>query len=119
MTALGTGIAQVLDFLPGIANVISPQTYHARRISAAGVVYVQQRCQYPVSQGMPVPIAYGRLFVGSAVLSSGLDVDQKQHDTDSNTFKALVAAKAVAVTTAVVRRLTTLCSRFSLPMFWT
>ena len=29
-------------------------------------------------QGMPVPIAYGRLFVGSAVLSSGLDVDQVQ-----------------------------------------
>jgi predicted phage tail protein len=27
-------------------------------------------------QGLPVPIAYGRLFVGSAVLSSGLDVDQ-------------------------------------------
>ena len=29
-------------------------------------------------QGMPCPIAYGRLFVGSAVLSSGLDVDQVQ-----------------------------------------
>jgi len=27
-------------------------------------------------QGLPVPIAYGRVFVGSAVLSSGLDVDQ-------------------------------------------
>jgi len=24
---------------------------------------------------LPVPIAYGRLFVGSAVLSSGLDTD--------------------------------------------
>ena len=32
-------------------------------------------------QGMPVPIAYGRVFVGSAVLSSGLDVDQNRHDT--------------------------------------
>jgi predicted phage tail protein len=27
-------------------------------------------------QGMPVPIVYGRAFVGSAVLSSGLDVAQ-------------------------------------------
>jgi len=27
---------------------------------------------------LPVPIAYGRVFVGSAVLSSGLDVDQVQ-----------------------------------------
>lgn len=26
--------------------------------------------------GTPVPIAYGRVFVGSAVISSGLDVDQ-------------------------------------------
>ena len=29
-----------------------------------------------VRQGVPVPIAYGRVFVGSAVISSGLDVDQ-------------------------------------------
>lgn len=29
-----------------------------------------------VRQGMPVPIAYGRVFVGSAVISAGLDVDQ-------------------------------------------
>jgi predicted phage tail protein len=27
-------------------------------------------------QGLPVPIVYGRAYVGSAVLSSGLDVDQ-------------------------------------------
>jgi predicted phage tail protein len=27
-------------------------------------------------QGVPVPIAYGRVFVGSAVISAGLDVDQ-------------------------------------------
>ena len=31
-----------------------------------------------VRQGMPVPIAYGRVFVGSAVISAGLDVDQVQ-----------------------------------------
>ena len=27
-------------------------------------------------QGLPVPIAYGRVYAGSAVISSGLDVDQ-------------------------------------------
>ena len=27
-------------------------------------------------QGMPVPVCYGRAYVGSAVISSGLDVDQ-------------------------------------------
>ena len=29
-----------------------------------------------VQQGMPVPIVYGRAYIGSAVISSGLDVDQ-------------------------------------------
>jgi predicted phage tail protein len=29
-----------------------------------------------VQQGMPVPICYGRCYIGSAVISSGLDVDQ-------------------------------------------
>jgi predicted phage tail protein len=29
-----------------------------------------------VQQGLPVPICYGRAFIGSAVISSGLDVDQ-------------------------------------------
>jgi predicted phage tail protein len=27
-------------------------------------------------QGLPVPIIYGRCFVGSAVISVGIDVDQ-------------------------------------------
>jgi predicted phage tail protein len=29
-----------------------------------------------VQQGLPVPICYGRAYIGSAVISSGLDVDQ-------------------------------------------
>ena len=29
-----------------------------------------------VQQGMPVPVCYGRCYIGSAVISSGLDVDQ-------------------------------------------
>ena len=29
-----------------------------------------------VNQGLPVPVCYGRCFIGSAVISSGLDVDQ-------------------------------------------
>ena len=37
--------------------------------SFSGIVNTSQ-------QGMPVPIVYGRAFVGSAVLSSGLDVAQ-------------------------------------------
>jgi predicted phage tail protein len=37
--------------------------------SFSGIVNTSQ-------QGMPVPIVYGRVFTGSAVLSSGLDVAQ-------------------------------------------
>ena len=66
--------------LSGIATAISPQpdldstldeSVQLESFTFSNVVNTQR-------QGMPVPIAYGRLFVGSAVLSSGLDVDQVQ-----------------------------------------
>ena len=66
--------------LSGIAQAISPQpeldstldeSVQLESFTFSNVVNTQR-------QGMPVPIAYGRLFVGSAVLSSGLDVDQVQ-----------------------------------------
>jgi len=71
------GLALVLS---GIATAISPQpelnstldeSVQLESFTFSNVVNTQR-------QGMPVPIAYGRLFVGSAVLSSGLDVDQVQ-----------------------------------------
>jgi len=70
------GIALVLG---GIAQSISPQpeppslddSVQLESFTFSNVVNTAR-------QGMPVPIAYGRLFVGSAVLSSGLDVDQVQ-----------------------------------------
>ena len=71
------GLALVLS---GIATAISPQpelnstldeSVQLESFSFSNVVNTSR-------QGMPCPIAYGRLFVGSAVLSSGLDVDQVQ-----------------------------------------
>ena len=71
------GIALVLG---GIAQAISPQpepdsaldeSVQLESFTFSNVVNTSR-------QGMPVPIAYGRLFVGSGVLSSGLDVDQVQ-----------------------------------------
>ena len=71
------GVALVLS---GVAQAISPQpdldstldeSVQLESFTFSNVVNTQR-------QGMPVPIAYGRLFVGSAVLSSGLDVDQVQ-----------------------------------------
>ena len=66
--------------LSGIATAISPQptlnstldeSVQLESFTFSNVVNTSR-------QGMPCPIAYGRLFVGSAVLSSGLDVDQVQ-----------------------------------------
>ena len=65
--------------LKGIATAISPQpnldstldeSVQLESFTFSNVVNTSK-------QGLPVPIAYGRVFVGSAVLSSGLDVDQQ------------------------------------------
>lgn len=61
----------------GIAQSISPQpevtqfdeSAQLESFSFSNVVNTSK-------QGLPVPIAYGRVFVGSAIISSGLDVDE-------------------------------------------
>ena len=76
--ALG-GIGASL-ILGGVAQMISPQPNmgaltsgrEAARLESftfSGIVNTSK-------QGLPIPVAYGRVFVGSAVISSGLDVDQ-------------------------------------------
>ena len=68
--------------LKGIATAISPQPElsgledgpEAARLESFSISNVVNTSR----QGLPVPIAYGRVFVGSAVLSSGLDVDQRR-----------------------------------------
>ena len=78
-TVVGSvGISLVLG---GIAQAISPQpnTGLERSEEAAKLEsFLFSNVVNTARQGMPVPIAYGRVFVGSAVLSSALDVDQKQ-----------------------------------------
>ena len=70
---LGAGLV-----LQGIAQIISPmnplgfesgkEAAKLNNMSFSGVVNTAR-------QGLPVPIAYGRVFAGSVVISSGLDVD--------------------------------------------
>ncbi len=66
--------------LSGVSQMISPtpklpgltERNEATRLesdSFSGIVNTTR-------QGVPVPIAYGRVFVGAAVISAGLDVDQ-------------------------------------------
>jgi predicted phage tail protein len=71
------GLALVLG---GIAQALSPQPQLNSTLDEAVQLesFTFSNVLNTSKQGMPVPIAYGRLFVGSAVLSSGLDVDQVQ-----------------------------------------
>lgn len=75
---IGAGLA-----LTGVAQIISPtppsglELKEANRIqnfSFSGITNTSQ-------QGLAVPIAYGRVVVGSAVISSGFDVDHSARET--------------------------------------
>ena len=67
-----TGIAQAISPQPSLSSLESgPEAAQLESFSISNVVQTTR-------QGLPVPIAYGRVFVGSAVISSGLDVDQKR-----------------------------------------
>lgn len=75
----GLGASLVLG---GIAQAISPSsvqstsTFERGRDAAKMESFTFSGIVNTAKQGLPVPIVYGRCFVGSAVLSSGLDVDQ-------------------------------------------
>ena len=70
------GIALTLG---GIATALSPQPQPPSLDEAVQLEsFTFSNVVNTSRQGMACPIAYGRLFVGSAVLSSGLDVDQVQ-----------------------------------------
>ena len=78
--AIAAGNIGAFLVLTGVAQAISPQpelnstldeSVQLESFTFSNVVNTSR-------QGMPCPIAYGRVFVGSAVLSSGLDVDQVQ-----------------------------------------
>jgi len=66
------GVAQALSPAPVQSTTVTERGRDAAKFESftfSGIVNTAK-------QGLPVPIAYGRVFVGSAVLSSGLDVDQ-------------------------------------------
>jgi predicted phage tail protein len=64
----------------GIAQLISPQqTYSSTergKDAARFESFTFSGITNTAQQGLPVPICYGRTYIGSAVISSGLDVDQ-------------------------------------------
>ena len=66
--------------LGGVAQLISPQqTYSSTergKEAARFESFTFSGITNTAQQGLPVSICYGRAFIGSAVISSGLDVDQ-------------------------------------------
>ena len=76
--AIAAGNIGVFLVLSGVAQAISPQPdVPSLDESAQLESFTFSNVVNTSKQGLPVPIAYGRVFVGSAVLSSGLDVDQQ------------------------------------------
>tara|TARA_R110002012_G_scaffold92472_1_gene224555 strand:- start:6288 stop:6917 length:630 start_codon:yes stop_codon:yes gene_type:complete len=73
--AAAAGTIGIGLMLTGVAQMLSPVPKPPREASKlesnsfSGIANTSR-------QGVPVPIAYGRVFVGSAVVSAGLDVDQ-------------------------------------------
>jgi predicted phage tail protein len=64
------GVAQLISPMPSWVGFTSgKEAARLESFSFSGIVNTSK-------QGMAVPICYGRAFVGSAVISSGLDVDQ-------------------------------------------
>ena len=69
-----TGVAQAISPSPALSSVgfLTERGGDAAKFesfSFSGVVNTSK-------QGLPVPVAYGRVYAGSAVISSGFDVDQ-------------------------------------------
>jgi len=62
------GIAQSISPQPSLDSTLD-ESAQLESFSFSNVVNTSK-------QGLPVPIAYGRVFVGSAIISSGLDVDE-------------------------------------------
>ena len=78
--ASAVGFLGVSLVIGGVAQMISPAPTFSgleRGKEAARLEsFTFSGITNTVQQGMPVPICYGRCYIGSAVISSGLDVDQ-------------------------------------------
>ncbi len=63
------GVAQIISPTPELGFNTGKESARLESFSFSGIVNTSK-------QGLPIAIAYGRPFAGSAVISSGLDTDQ-------------------------------------------
>jgi predicted phage tail protein len=71
--SVGTSIA-----LGGVAQMIAPTPMSSEPAERQDnkPSYVFNGAVNTTAQGQPVPVGYGRMIVGSAVISAGIDVDE-------------------------------------------
>lgn len=80
-TGIGTAIGTVVSavgasmVLGGVSEMLSP-TPKAPRDASKNESHGFGGVANTIRQGLPVPICYGRLYVGSSAISVGLDTDQ-------------------------------------------
>ena len=75
--AIAAGTLGIGLTLFGISQAISPQPEVSSFDESAQLEsFTFSNVVNTSRQGLPVPIAYGRVFVGSAIISSGTDVDE-------------------------------------------
>lgn len=76
-TTIGTVVSAVgaSMVLGGVSEILSP-TPKAPRDASRNESSGFGGLQNTIRQGAPIPICYGRLYVGSSVISIGLDTDQ-------------------------------------------
>ena len=94
LSAVGAGLV-----LTGISQMISPTPQPGMELKEANRIqnFTFSGITNTAQQGLAVPIAYGRVVVGSAVISSGLDVDHSPNDpvtSQSLTYDLFVKQKS-------------------------
>ena len=77
LSAVGAGLV-----LTGVSQIISPTPDPGMELKEANRIqnFTFSGITNTAQQGLAVPIAYGRVVVGSAVISSGLDVDHSPNN---------------------------------------
>lgn len=88
LTTIGTALSVVGAglVLSGVSQMISPTPDPGMELKEANRIqnFTFSGITNTAQQGLAVPIAYGRVVVGSAVISSGLDVDHSPNDPVSS-----------------------------------
>ena len=87
VVATTIGSAITLALLVGVSLLLSPKPKKATgRDGSKNENYIFSGPENVTEQGVPVPLVYGRCFVGSVVVSAGLEVSENLGTTSGNNW---------------------------------